>query len=488
MSEIESFSALMNLSRTATNSFSQNQWPDKNLDKKWSDLISYLYSFGDEENNLSEITDRKLEQLQKRVDLFFASENHDISIIRLGSPKNIPQIIYSITKIMVNKRPLSDKENWDNLLLFIQNIPKEDYEKIAVPLMKYYLSSDNPETELTPVVRSIFSTFEPSMSVYEKDMNLYVDSNYIATKLMQAEKRMTLNETLKDIGVSEKYMTTVYMKSLFFIWFFTLNLYTIELLQQNKSSIDECTSDEKKLLFAAVIVSTFNQNVIPKAEKDDFIRRVDKDFFPTSYDKTEKQYWTIVNSKLETVLNKKKLDAAHKYYTTIFTRFIITRFFDSLGSVAKDYNGQARAEYWRRYGNSDAFVDIKLVLNNYQKRLVLSGLVQNEKQIFTKHIITNYSDGNNESPLFVMIFETKIIAVFLETGNAAQVFDSENPAIKKLLNSSHVSTVKEFKIFGVEDGTIRNRYDGQGRVIQNGDWQYYLDEFLEDNGIYSRAE
>ena len=191
MSEIESFSALMNLSRTATNSFSQNQWPDKNLDKKWSDLISYLYSFGDEENNLSEITDRKLEQLQKRVDLFFASENHDISIIRLGSPKNIPQIIYSITKIMVNKRPLSDKENLDNLLLFIQNIPKEDYEKIAVPLMKYYLSSDNPETELTPIIRSIFSTFEPSMSVYEKDMNLYVDSNYIATKLMQAEKRMT---------------------------------------------------------------------------------------------------------------------------------------------------------------------------------------------------------------------------------------------------------------------------------------------------------
>ena len=64
-----------------------------------------------------------------------------------------------------------------------------------------------------------------------------------------------------------------------------------------------------------------------------------------------------------------------------------------------------------------------------------------------------------------MVFKRKTVAVFLETGNAAQVFDTDNTVIQRLINSSYVSTVREFKVFGVEDGTIYNRFDGQGRVI-----------------------
>ena len=487
MSDIESFSALMQLTRTATINLTDNQWPNKDVDKKWNNFIDYLKSFSNEENKIAEITDKKLVLLQRLVDQFFNSEKRDISIIRNGSRKNIPQIIYSINKLIVKGLPFSDKENLNNFLFFLQKVPKEDYEKIAIPLMKFYLNSINPEEKLKPAIRLIFSKLDSSLVIYEKDLNLYLDSSYLIEQLYQSHKETLLEDALKRVGVSERYLSTVYMKSLFFKWFFKLHRYDIEIIQKNKDFIDNCTADEKKLLFAAIIVSTYSRNDVQN--KDDFIRRIDQTVFLTpTIDKTEDEYWSIVNSNLETTSNKKVLNLAHQYYVNIFTRFIITKLFDSLTSATNDDNGQVRANYWRRFGTSDAFVDIKLVLNSYQKRIVLSDLTQSEKQIFSKHIIPNYSDASSESPLFVMIFKRKTVAVFLETGNAAQVFDSDSTVIQRLINSSYVSTVREFKVFGVDDGTIYNRFDGQGRVIQSGDWQYYFTHFLRQNGIVQGKE
>lgn len=487
MNDIESFSALMQLTRTATINLTDNQWPNEDVDKKWNGFITYLKSFGNEDNKLADITDKKVVLLQKLIDQFFNSNKYDISIIRNGSRKNIPQIIYSSNKLIVNGLPFSDKENLENFIIFLKKVPKADYEKVAVPLMKFYLNSINLEEKLQPVIRLIFSKLNSSLVIFENDINLYLDSSYLMERLQRSHKETLLEDALKRVGVSERYLSTVYMKSLFFKWFFKLHRYNLEIIYKNKDFIENCTADEKKLLFSSIIISTYSRNDVQ--HKDDFIREIDRAIFPTpTIDKTEDEYWSIVNSNLETSANKKLLNLAHKYFVNIFTRFIITKFFDSLSGVTNDYNGQVRANYWRRFGTSDAFVDIKLVLNSYQKRLILSDLAQSEKQIFSKHIIQNYSDASSESALFVMIFKRKTVAVFLETGNAAQVFDSDNTTIKRLLNSSYVSTVREFKVFGVDDGTIYNRFDGQGRVIQNGDWQYYFTNFLRQNGIVQGKE
>ena len=211
MSDIESFSALMQLTRTATINLTDNQWPDKKLDKKWNDFIDYLKSFNNEENKIAEITDKKLVVLQRLVDQFFNSEKRDISIIRNGSRKNIPQIIYSINKLIVNGLPFSDKENLNNFLFFLQKVPKEDYDKIAIPLMKFYLNSINPEEKLKPAIRLIFSKLDSSLVIYEKDLNLYLDSSYLIEQLYQSHKETLLEDALKRVGVSERYLSTVYI-------------------------------------------------------------------------------------------------------------------------------------------------------------------------------------------------------------------------------------------------------------------------------------
>lgn len=484
-SEIESFSALMDLSRTATINLTDNQWPDKNFDKKWNSFIDYLKSFSDEENGLAEITDRKLQLLQKLLDLFFASEEKDISIIRSGSKKNIPQILYSLNRLVVDDKPLSDRENLTNFILLLNKIPESDYIKIAVPLLKYYLRSTKPEEELNPIIVKVFSTFNSSLAVYEKDIDLYVNYDHLASKLRQSVKGTTLDEVLVRVGVSERYVTTTYMKSLFFLWFFSQSHYDQELLEKNKTNIDECTSDEKKLLLASIINSTYLRSSI--SDKDIFIRTTDEKYFPTpTIDKTEDEYWTLVTSDLDTQNNINLLHSAHKYYVNIFTRFIITKFFDSLSDIASDRNGQARANYWRRYGTSDAFEDIKLVINSWQRRRVFAGLTSSEAKKFSKHVIVNSSDGYSESPVFIIVFKTKTVAIFLQTGHSAQVFNTDNPTIRNILHSSYVYSSKALSIYTA--GSLYNSYDRQGRVIQNGYWQYNFTHFLSRNGITQGKE
>ena len=485
MNDIESFSALMNLSRTETNNLIDNRWPDEAFEKKWNSFIDYLKSFNDEENSIAEITDKKLQLLQKLLDLFFASPDQNIDIIRNGSKKNIPQILYSINRLEVNGKPFSDIENHDSFIMFLTKIPNADFPKIAVPLMKYYLGSIKPDKDLKTAISTIFSTFNSSLSVYERDINLYIDSEYMDNKLHQEKKGTTLNEVLLNIGVSNRYISTPYMRSLFFSWFFELSKYNYELLQKNKTSIDECTSDEKKLLFASIINNTFTRN--SNTDRDTFIRKVDEEFFPTpKIDKTESEYWSLVTAALDTEKTQRLLNNAHRFYVNIFTRFIITKFFDSLSDIASDRNGQARANYWRRYGTSEAFVDIKIVINSWQKRRVFAGLTSSEMQKFSKHVIQNSSEGQSESPVFIIVFKTKIVAIFLQTGHSAQVFNSDNTTIRNLIHRSYVDTSKDFSIYTT--GSLYNNYDGQGRVIQNGYWQYNFTYFLQRNGIIQGKE
>ncbi|MBR5033261.1 MAG: hypothetical protein IKX70_06300 [Treponema sp.] len=483
--DIESFSALMDLTRTSTINLTDNRWPDEQFSKHWNDFIGYLKSFSDEENGLSDITDRKLELLQKLVDLFFKSEEKDINIIRNGNKKNISQILYAINRLEINKKPLSDESNLDNLILLLSKIPQEDYPRIAVPLLRFYLSSVNPEERLSPRIITIFSKLDPSKAIFEKDIQLYVNHQYIVDKLCQSGKGTILEEALRTIGVSERYLTTPYMRALFYIWFFSLKKFTYDLLEKNKTNIHECTSDEKKLLFAKIIVSTFNKDLVQ--DKDTFIRKVDENYFPTpKIDKTEEEYWSLINSELQSDKNVALLKSAHSLYINIFTRFIITQFFDSLSDIAGDRNGQVRANYWRRYGSSDSFVDIKIVVNSWQKRRVYEGLTPSERSIFAKHIIINQSEGYTEVPVFIMIFKSKTVVVFLQTGHSAQVFNSDNAIIQNILKSPYVYSSKELTIYTT--GTVYESREGQGRVIQSGSWQFYFSLFLSRNGIHQGKE
>ncbi len=485
MNEIESFSALMKLSRTSTNNLIDNRWPDESFEKKWYSFIEYLKSFNDSDKSLAEITEKKLEVLQKLLDLFFISRDKNIDIIRNKSKKNIPQILYSINRLKVNGKPFSDIENHVFFIKFIKKIPTEDFPSIAVPIMKYYLNTKKQDKDLKNFIINIFSTFDSSVPIYERDLNLYIDKEYINNKIHQEKNGTTLNECLLNIGVSSRYLSTLYMRALFFNWFFKLSKYSFEILQKNKTSIDECTSDEKKLLFASIINNTFKKNTI--SDKDSFIRRVDESFFPTpKIDKTESEYWTLVTDSLESEKTQILLKNAHRYYVNIFTRFIITKFFDSLSDIASDRNGQVRANYWRKYGTSDAFIDIKLVINNWQKRKVYEGLTSSEIQKFSKHIIRNCCEGYSESPVFIIIFTTKIVAIFLQTGHSAQVFNTDNIRIRSLLNQSYVDTSKMFSIYTT--GSLYNNYEDEGRVIQNGSWQYSFTNFLSRNGIVQGKE
>lgn len=480
MSDIEAFTALMKLSRTGTNNLIVNRWPDEAFERKWTSFIDYLKSFNDEQNSISEITDKKLQLLQKLLEAFISSPDKDIEIIRNTGKKNIPRIIYAIDRLQIGGKPFSDKKNHDYLIMFLNKIPATDYQKIAVPLLKFYLGTINPDNELKPIISTVFSSFDSSIPVYEKDINLYIDYEYIVSKIQQEKKATTLDEVLLNVGVSNRYISTIYMRSLFFKWFSILNRYNIELLQKNKTSLEECTSDEKKIVFASIINTTFARN--SNTDKDMLIRQIDETFFPTpKIDKTEIEYWSLVTPILDNEKNQRLLKKAHRHYANIFTRFIITKFFDSLSDIASDRNGQVRANYWRSYGSSEDFVDIKIVINSWQRRKVFSGLTPSEITKFSKHIIRNTSEGISESPVFVIVFKTKTVAVFLQTGHSAQVFNSDNPAITNLIHKSYVDSAKDFSIY--TSGSVYNNYNGQGRVIQNGYWQYNFFQFLSKYGI-----
>ena len=483
--DIESFSALMNLERTSTLFLTTKKWPSEKTETRWTKFISYLNSLSLEDTSYENISTKKLELLQKLLDSFYADTEHDINIILRVGKRILPQMISAIPKLKVNNISICESENEQYLLLLFNNIPKPYFRSIAIPLMKYYLNSGNRAQVLIDFIRLVYSTLQKNDAAYISNIELFLSEQELCNRLKNL-KAQNYSEALSKLQIPEKYKTSLYFKLYFFYWIFSLRAYSYNLIKDNYTDIKNCTEDEKKLLLARIIVAAHESG--RGSESDDFIKKIDTDFFyKDGIDKTEEEYWILLGDEYKNDANQRLLNKAHTYYVNIFTRFIITKFYDSLGEIASDRSGQARAEFWRKYGTSDAFVDIKLVLNNWQRRKVFAGLTSNEIRIFNKHCIRCDNEGYTESAVFVIIFTSKIIVDYVQNGHSGQVFNSDNTYINNLLHRYSVANSKEFNYF--TSGSIFNNPWGEGRIIHRGYyWQSETGRMLSRNNIYPGNE
>ncbi len=479
--DIKSFSALMNLERASTIFLTTRKWPSEKTEKNWNKFIAYLNSLFSEESSVENLTTKKLELLQKLFDYFISDPVHDINKIIRAGKRILPQMIFAIPKLTINKIPIDAAENERYLLLFFNNIPKTYFGSISIPIMKYYLNSGKQSQIIKNFIRLIFSSLETTDSAYIPNIELYISEQELRKKLTNL-KAPSYNDALTKLGVAEKFKNSLYFKLHFFYWIQSLRTYSYDLIKDNYTDIKNCTEDEKKLLFAKIII--FAHDSINDKKSDEFIKRIDADFFRNDeVDKTEKDYWILLGKEHKTAENEALLNKAHTYYLNIFTRFIITKFYDSLGEIASDRSGQARAEFWRKYGTSEAFVDIKLILNDWQRSRVFAGLNLNEIKIFNKHCIHCDNNSYSESAVFVIIFNSKIVVDYVQNAHSGQIFNSTNPYITNLLHRHFVSNSKEFNYFS--SGSIFNNPSGEGRFIHSGYyWQTKIDQVLSQNNIY----
>lgn len=479
--DIKSFSALMNLERASTIFLTTRKWPSEKTEKNWDKFITYLNSLSSEEPPFENLTTKKLELLQKLFDSFISDSAHDINrIIRVGK-KVLPQMISAIPKLTINKIPIDDEKNERYLLLFFNNIPKTYFRSISIPIMKYYLNSGKQSLIIKSFIRLIFSSIQTTDAAYISNIELFLSEKELRKKLKNL-KAPTYNNALTKLDVAEKFKNSLYFKVHFFYWIQSLRIYNYDLIKDNYTDIKNCTEDEKKLLLAKIII--FAHDSMNGKKNDEFIKRIDADFFrKDEVDKTEKDYWILLGSEYKTAENEALLNKAHAYYVNIFTRFIITKFYDSLGKIANDRSGQARAEFWRKYGTSEAFVDIKLILNDWQRNQVFAGLNLNEIKIFNKHCIQCDNNSYSESAVFVIIFNSKIVVDYVQNNHSGQVFNSNNPYITNLLHRHFISNSKEFNYF--TSGSVFNNPLGEGRIIHSGYyWQTKIDQALSQNNIY----
>ncbi len=481
---IESFSALMKLERTS--SLFYKKWPSNDTEKRWNQFISHLNSLSSEDSSFENLSHKKIELLQNLLDAYISDPEHDINIILRGGKRVLPQMTSAIPKLTINKIGFDETENEQNLLLLLNNIPKRSFKPIAIPLMKYYLNSGKQTRIIKDYIRLVFSSFQPSDAAYISNLEIFLSENELQKRLY-AIQTGTYNDALSRLGIAEKYKSSLYFKLHFFDWISTLNEYSYNLIADNNTEIVNCTEDEKKIILARIIV--YAHDSIKGKERDDFVKKVDVNFFEKKgIDKTEKEYWTIVSEKYKTEKNIQLLKDAHIYYSNIFTRFIITKFYDSLAEIASDRSGHARAEFWRKYGSSEEFVNIKLVLNGWQRREVFKGLFPEEARIFDKHCIKCDNNSDLESAVFVIIFTSKIIVDYVQNGHSGQVFNSENAYIKNLINRHSVINSREFNYFTTGSVLDNYRYT-EGRILHNGkNWQRKTTLFLNSNGIYPGSD
>lgn len=475
---IQSIHNLQDLSRLVTLTFTNTSWPSKELKEKLDRCITNLENFADESTRYTNISEHKLQRIQSIINQFYT--DYDVSIFANGGKNIFRYIIHSLSRLIVNNLPLSDHQNIDNLIILLENFPSSTYPDIAEPIMKLLLSYIHPENKLKDIVCSIFNSLPTNSPFYEKDLNLYTDRRYIKNILSKEFSASALTTALARIGVSHRYLNTPYMNSLFFSWFIHLSQYSERLINQNKSNIENCTNDEKKIVFAKIIVNTFEISTIK--DKDTFIKEVDKVIFPTqNLDKTEVSYWQV---KEEFSEFKPLLTKAHILYKAIFARFIITQFFDVLYESSADYNGRARANYWRQYSSSTSFRDIKLVMNREQSTLIYKSLKPDERKIFAAHTIISLKNTQTEPPAFVIIFQQKVVVEFLKTGHAAQIYNPDNHIVQYLLKSKYIDSSTELKLYTFD--SVYSSADGQGRVLHHGyNWPINLMSFLTKNGIHT---
>lgn len=475
--KIHSIHNLQNLSRLVTLTFTNASWPSDTLKEKLDQSITNLESFADDSTRYTNISEQKLQRIQSLIDQFYV--NQDISIFTNGGKNIFRYIIHSLSKIIVNKLPLTDTKNIDNLVILLESFPVSTYPDIAEPIMKLFLSNIQIKDNFKDIISTVFNSLPKNSQFYEENLELYTDKRYIKNRLSEEFSASALTTALVRIGVSHRYLNTPYMSSLFFSWFIHFSQYPEKLINQNISNIENCTNDEKKILFAKIIVSTFENSTIEN--KDIFIKQLDKVIFPTqNLDKTEVSYWQVKDEFSEF---KPLLTKAHILYKAIFARFIITQFFDVLYESSADYNGRARANYWRQYSSSSSFQDIRLVMNTAQRALIDKKLQPDERKIFDAHTIYSLKNTQTEPPAFVIIFKQKVVVEFLKTGHAAQIYNPDNHIVQYLLKNKYIDSSTSLKLYTF--GSVYNSDDGEGRVIHNGySWPAYLMQFLKQNGIH----
>ncbi|OJF77349.1 MAG: hypothetical protein BKP49_02480 [Treponema sp. CETP13] len=474
--DIQSYSALMSLNRTTTNTLN-DIWPDEPLEKSWKEFIKYLDSFNNKYDIIENISEKKIFDLQKLLKTFFENPKSNINIF---TKQNLIKIIANIHRIKINNSPFDSEKNEKKLLVFFDSINKHDYSTIAVPIMRYYLSYEDPKKFIQQLVFKVFSTLKKKDPFYISDLQLYTNRKYTEGKI-NSVKAETLYAVLQKIGISSTYIYTRYFNSFFLSWFLSLNNFTLEFLKANKKLIDNSTNDEKIIFFAHVIIKSYANNFSLK--NDDFIRTIDKEIFPTpNKDKTEKTFWNLADSKYKTIKYNEMMNSAHKYYQSIFNRFIITQFYDSLTQVAGDKRGKERAEFWRKYGNSKQMSDIKFVVNSIQKNIIFEDLTEEYKTIFLKHCINNKSTSKYEAPIFIIIFYTKILVDYFQTGHSGQVFNSDNKKIKSLLVKKSIENTKTLNIY--REGSVFNNLSGEGRITHIGRWRRNTIRLLSYNNIF----
>ncbi|MBR6198721.1 MAG: hypothetical protein IKQ61_00505 [Spirochaetales bacterium] len=474
------FDTLMNMERDITLAFNQQPWPSESLDEIVNSAIESIRRFcGDSYDDYTNLSSDKIQQLQKMLDVFFADNHHNIKLITGGNRRNICRILYNQEKLYVNNIKLSDKANIENLILLINATDKTLHPLIAKVVMMLYLNIGFTNEQFRLCVQNVYSDIDKENKSYIHNIDLYLNSDKLIS-ILNSVSPGEYHRTLEAIGIRREFIECRYFRKMFFDWLFTITQNYISVLKTNVDLIRKCTLDELKLLFAKAIMSLYDSG---KFFTETDINNIDSMINQNDdTDKSDENYWKITNISLNTNANRELLKNAYRIIKALFSQLLLNTFFDFLGegsSISRE-----RSEFWRPYCFSAQLINIKLCLNNSQRRLVHKKLSWKNWQIFIKnHLIENDSDGINESPVLLLVFTTKTIAEFTLVGNATQVYDTNNPKIHRLVNSNHIYSAKDFKFYGQEDSLAFYSADGVGRIIHNGDWMYMTSSFLQRNHI-----
>lgn len=473
--KLKSYDALLKLEKL--DFLSHASWPSSETEKKWSDLVLFFNSFSSEEYNNANVSNTKIKFLTKLFIQFLEAPKHPIEIFIVTGKRTLSQIITFSDRIKINNIKLCNDAK--KIGLFLDKVPLEYYSQIFDSLMKLYLNTYETNSFLIDYIKKIYSKIEVSDNNDSYDLEVFFDQNLLIKKLTQKEA-LTYTEVLTKCLIKDKFQNTLYFNSMYFNWIFNVKKYTYDFIQSNYSSISLLTEDEKKLLFAKIINVVFTNNSIKNS--DELIRSIEENFFENKDIKFEKEYWSLKNEIYKTEENELLLQNAFILYKNIFTRLLITTFFNLIKDNAKDYSGQDRASFWTRYSNSTSFNEVKLVLTSHDRYSIFKNLKDNEKVFFRKHCLDNLSTNLNEPPVFIMIFDSKIIVEFAQNNNALQFFNSDNPNITNLIHRSSVPSSQVFKINKNNIGKYSGY--GEGRLTHNSNWRINISMILNANGIY----
>lgn len=479
----DSFRSLEELFRTITVLPKAKDWPSSILADKLEEHIVFLKSFGNETSGISDVSEERLQKLQKLLDSFFSDKRHKIQIIIESNINNLIKILYNSNKLFVEGKSLSDPENFSNLEILIHHIDKPLYPKIIKVLMMIYLSNSVHDLRLFNEIEHINEKLPPDSKEFISNINLYSDETEVLNNLRLIDSRNYLSNLIQ-IGIKEDYIHTLYFSEFFTKWIFSLKRFDTETIYQNSTLIKLLPVDHCKILFARTIVYIKNNKGIDKAKQEiENIR--EQIFFNLEGDPTEKSYWTVINSTLFSIDYADALIEACRIMNIFLSRDIIKKFFDFMGNQ-DDSTTVERSNFWRPYCASKQFENIHIVLTNQQKRNLYENLKPNEQFQFNRHLISNLSSGINESPALIISFRNKTIVEFTNIGNATQVINSDSAIIKSVIDYGKVYNTKSLKIYSQK--SIFTTYSGEGTIKHSSGWARKTKIFLSNHGIQDGNE